>query len=214
MLDGILQRLRFRGPDARNIFVERDFACCCSFLEGSPPLFRVIPSWTGSAQSGTPQRLVRRACFLALPLSERVLGDSLVPAICCACRSRPPRRGLEKGAQEGRWWLWNALLRPTTDQEIWAGGHRAPPCLNRKATKKPARDDHGPAPEELFSSTTDSFDDSRSECAFGQALEGPRLRSANSCCEARPATRTWHLCCRAASRATRLPCGSCRRPRS
>jgi asparagine synthetase B (glutamine-hydrolysing) len=27
LLDGILQRLRCRGPDARNIFVERDFAC-------------------------------------------------------------------------------------------------------------------------------------------------------------------------------------------
>ena len=26
LLDGILQRLRFRGPDAQNIFIERDFA--------------------------------------------------------------------------------------------------------------------------------------------------------------------------------------------
>ena len=32
LLNGILQRLRFRGPDAQNIFVERDFASCFSFL--------------------------------------------------------------------------------------------------------------------------------------------------------------------------------------
>jgi hypothetical protein len=36
LLDGILRRLRFRGPDAQSIFVERDFACCFSFLEVSP----------------------------------------------------------------------------------------------------------------------------------------------------------------------------------
>ena len=36
LLGGILQRLRFRGLDAENIFVERDFASCFSFLEFSP----------------------------------------------------------------------------------------------------------------------------------------------------------------------------------
>jgi asparagine synthase (glutamine-hydrolysing) len=36
LLDGILQRLRFRGPDAQNIFVERAFASCFSFLQISP----------------------------------------------------------------------------------------------------------------------------------------------------------------------------------
>jgi asparagine synthase (glutamine-hydrolysing) len=36
LLDGILQRLRFRGSDAQNVFLERDFACCFSFLEVSP----------------------------------------------------------------------------------------------------------------------------------------------------------------------------------
>lgn len=33
LLDAILQQLRFRGPDAQNIFVERDFASCFSFLQ-------------------------------------------------------------------------------------------------------------------------------------------------------------------------------------
>jgi asparagine synthetase B (glutamine-hydrolysing) len=32
VLNGILQRLRFRGPDAQNIFVERDLAFCFSVL--------------------------------------------------------------------------------------------------------------------------------------------------------------------------------------
>jgi hypothetical protein len=32
LLNGILQRLRFRGPDAQNIFVERHLAFCFSFL--------------------------------------------------------------------------------------------------------------------------------------------------------------------------------------
>ncbi len=32
LLNGILQRLRFRGPDAPNIFVEGDFASCFSLL--------------------------------------------------------------------------------------------------------------------------------------------------------------------------------------
>ncbi|HEY1470837.1 MAG TPA: hypothetical protein VGF61_17490 [Candidatus Acidoferrum sp.] len=36
LLDGILQRLRFRGPDAQNVFVECDFASCFSSLEVSP----------------------------------------------------------------------------------------------------------------------------------------------------------------------------------
>ncbi len=33
LLDGILQRMHFRGPDAQNIFVERDFASCFSLLQ-------------------------------------------------------------------------------------------------------------------------------------------------------------------------------------
>ena len=36
LLDGILQRLRFRGPDAQNVFIEREFASCFSFLQVSP----------------------------------------------------------------------------------------------------------------------------------------------------------------------------------
>jgi len=33
LLEGILQRLRFRGPDTQNIFAERNFAACFSLLE-------------------------------------------------------------------------------------------------------------------------------------------------------------------------------------
>jgi hypothetical protein len=33
LLDGIRQRLRFRGPDAQNVFVGRDFSSCFSLLE-------------------------------------------------------------------------------------------------------------------------------------------------------------------------------------
>ena len=40
LLNGMLQRLRFRGPDAQNIFVERDFASGCSFLETVPQDWR------------------------------------------------------------------------------------------------------------------------------------------------------------------------------
>jgi hypothetical protein len=36
LLNGILQRLRLPGPDAQNIFVERDFASCFSVLQVSP----------------------------------------------------------------------------------------------------------------------------------------------------------------------------------
>jgi len=40
LLHGIRQRLRFRSPDAQNIFAERDFASCFSFLivpqDGNP----------------------------------------------------------------------------------------------------------------------------------------------------------------------------------
>jgi hypothetical protein len=48
VLRGILQRLRFRGPDAQNIFVERDFASCFSFLE--------------SFSMATPARFVPSPC--------------------------------------------------------------------------------------------------------------------------------------------------------
>jgi hypothetical protein len=43
LLNGILQRLRFRGPDAQNIFVERDFASGFSFLETVPQDWREKP---------------------------------------------------------------------------------------------------------------------------------------------------------------------------
>ncbi len=36
LVDGILQRLRFRGPDAQNTTVERDFASCFSLLQVAP----------------------------------------------------------------------------------------------------------------------------------------------------------------------------------
>jgi asparagine synthetase B (glutamine-hydrolysing) len=36
LLDGILKRLRIRGPDAQNIIVQRDFASCFSLLQVAP----------------------------------------------------------------------------------------------------------------------------------------------------------------------------------
>ena len=53
LLDGILQRLRFRGPDAQNIFVER---------ATSPPAFPFFPRpcWESSGANSTSSRCSAR----------------------------------------------------------------------------------------------------------------------------------------------------------
>jgi hypothetical protein len=88
--------------------------------------------------------------------NERAWGRTRWCRISAALVALAHRRGLGERCAGGP---LVALGRPpaafSSDQEVWAGP-LSPSLLNRKATKKnrPA-DDHGPAPEELFSSTTD-----------------------------------------------------------
>lgn len=70
----------------------------------------------------------------------------------------PTDEDWQKGAEDGPWWLWDALLRPLRliRKYVWTGplswAHL--PCCELQKRNRPA-DDHGPAPEELLSSTTD-----------------------------------------------------------
>jgi hypothetical protein len=55
LLNGILQRLRLRRPDAQNIFVERDFASCfpfCKFPRGGNPLANRLCSMEATGSLG------------------------------------------------------------------------------------------------------------------------------------------------------------------
>ena len=61
-----------------------------------------------------PPALWQRAAFR---MSMR--GGGLAGAGYLLRLSLPPTdQDWEKSAQDGRWWLWDALLRPTTDQEV------------------------------------------------------------------------------------------------
>ena len=94
----------------------------------SPSCSMVAASWLCAARFVAARRIPHEHAWRGLA------GAGYLPRL-----SLPPTdEDWEKGAQEGRWWLWDGLLRPTTDQEVWAGPP-SPSLLNRKATKKPAR---------------------------------------------------------------------------
>jgi hypothetical protein len=96
---------------------------------------------------------------LALSLIGRYNSGAFPPGAAYLFRLSlsPTDEDWQKGAEDGRGWLWGAIRRPAFDQEVWSGPLSPPhlPYPEAPPKKKRLADDHEPAPEDLSSSTTD-----------------------------------------------------------
>jgi hypothetical protein len=120
LLNGILQRLRFRGPDAQNIFVERDFASCFSFLfetawgvaVPTPLAADVAPDALVHSLSLQVARWLPQAGFAPPALWERAAfrmsmreGGIAGAAYVMRLSLSPTDEDWQNGEEHGRWWL-------------------------------------------------------------------------------------------------------------
>jgi hypothetical protein len=139
------------SPDAQNIFVERDFASCFSFLQvppGRQPVHSLslqVARWLPQA-GFAPPALRARAAFRMSKRGGGIPGAAYLLRLSLS----PTDEDCQKGERDGRPWLWDALLQPLRLPEVriqWP----CPYLISRIAEaqmRTGPQNDHGPAPED------------------------------------------------------------------
>ena len=148
--NGILQRLRFRGPDAQNIFVERDFASRFSFLQvpraANRSVSLQVARWLPQA-GFAPPALWARAAFRMSKRGGGIPGAAYLLRLSLS----PTDEDWQKGEQDGRPWLWDALLQPLRLSEVriqWPCPYFLISRIAEAQMRTGPQNDYGPAPED------------------------------------------------------------------